>query len=77
MPSTSNDVYFNRLDADPLFFHPLDRSFDLLTRTCQFKANDADFFSHTGLSHVGNDLEFLTQVVNDGVGDQFRGIHEP
>ena len=70
-------VDFDGFNVHAIFFQPFDRGFHFVAGAIQFKADDADFISNTGLANVRDDFELVADFPDKRLFNEPGRVHEP
>src|SRR5258706_6438865 len=75
--STFDDVDLDGIDVDADLLQPCDGGTDLGAAAVDFEAHNAHLVIHAGLANVGDDVELLAKLPDDGAFDFLRRIGGP
>lgn len=70
-------IDLDRFDFYAEFLKPSDACFDVVALTLEFERNYAYLVVDAGLADVGDDGEFVAQLVDDGARDELSWEKEP
>src|SRR5437867_6719032 len=75
--STFDHIDLNRLDLDFEAFEPLDGFLDFVALAHQLQRHDADVFGHAALPDAGDNLEFVSEFVDDRALNHLLRVRQP
>ena len=76
-PSALDYIDLYGLDLYPSSLKPSGRLLERIAGAFQFKADDADFIAHLGLTDVGDQIELGGEFPNHRAGDEPGRVHQP